>query len=417
MKRAKVNAMTTNNHLNFEELDSKTYEDYSKTANELLEVEHLDFENSKYLAKVLFLLKRHDESIEQLERALSQKSDDESIALIAVNHFQKGDYENSLKFLDECLERDPENQTLLSYAMMSYEFQNDYENAVRCGKRILKCNSKNISVINRLIDCHIELENYEKCLDYISQIEYEDSYKKASILHKAGRYEECIEESRKIQTVKSYRLAGMSYHKLGNTVKAVKYLYKSYEKDPNIDTLFEIAEIYFEAGDYGRAIHFLNDALLHDPLSIEAHTKIAHAYLNTSHWDDAVEYAKKAIKISKKVPQAYIILAEAYFQLESGNVEKTLEVLDEGIGENPESEDLWMEKGGYSFPYDMFTFKESYEKAISLNPKNPDIYHEYIYLLIMNDELEAAKRYYNQMLFYNPLFEKSFEELKKSMYL
>ena len=33
MKRAKVNAMTTNNHLNFEELDSKTYEDYSKTAN------------------------------------------------------------------------------------------------------------------------------------------------------------------------------------------------------------------------------------------------------------------------------------------------------------------------------------------------------------------------------------------------
>lgn len=417
MKRAKVNAMTTNNHLNFEELDSKTYEDYSKTANELLEVEHLDFENSKYLAKVLFLLKRHDESIEQLERALSQKSDDEAIALIAINHFQKKDYEKALKLLEKCLERDFENETLLSYAMMSYEFQNDYENAVRCGKRILKCNSKNISVINRLIDCHIELENYEKCLDYISQIEYEDSYKKASILHKAGRYEECIEESRKIQTAKSYRLAGMSYHKLGNTVKAVKYLYKSYEKDPNIDTLFEIAEIYFEANDYGRAIHFMNESLLHDPLNIEAHIKIACAYLNTSNWHDAVEYAKKAIGISKKVPQAYITLAEAYFQLEGGSVEKTLEILDEGISENPESEELWMKKGGYSFPYDMFTFKESYEKAISLNPKNPDIYHEYIYLLIMNDELEAAKRYYNQMLFYNPLFEKSFEELKKSMYL
>ena len=134
MKRAKVNAMTTNNHLNFEELDSKTYEDYSKTANELLEVEHLDFENSKYLAKLLFLLKRHDESIEQLERALSQKSDDEAIDLIAINHFQKKDYEKALKLLEKCLERDCENETLLSYAMMSYEFQNDYENAVRCGK-------------------------------------------------------------------------------------------------------------------------------------------------------------------------------------------------------------------------------------------------------------------------------------------
>ena len=417
MKKAKVNAMTTNNHLNFEELDSKTYEDLSKTANELLEVEHLDFDNRKYLAKVLFLLKRHDESIEQLEMAISKKSDDETQALIAINHFQNEDYENALKILDECLERDPENETLLSYAMMSYEFQKDYKNAIRCGNRILKCNSKNTSLINRLIDYHMELENYEMCLAYIGQIEYEDFYKKASILYKAGRYEECIEESRKIRTAESYRLAGRSYHKLGNTVKAVKYLYRSYEKDSNINTLFEIAEIYFEAGDYGRAIHFLNDSLLHDPLSIEAHAKIAQAYLNTSHWDDAVEYAKKAIQISKKVPQAYIILAEAYFQLESGNVEKTLEILDEGIHENPESEELWMEKGGHSFPYDMFSFKESYEKAISLNPKNPDIYHEYIYLLIMNDEIEEAKRYYNQMLFYNPLFEKSFEELKKSMYL
>ena len=92
-------------------------------------------------------------------------------------------------------------------------------------------------------------------------------------------------------------------------------------------------------------------------------------------------------------------------------------ILDEGISENPESEELWMKKGGYSYPYDIFAFKESYEKAINLNPKNLDIYHEYIYLLIINDELEAAKRYYNQMLFYNPLFEKIFEELKKSMYL
>ena len=88
MKKAKVNSMTTNNHLNFEELDSKTYEDLSKIANELLEVEHLDFDNRKYLAKVLFLLKRHDESIEQLEMAISKKSDDETQALIAINHFQ-----------------------------------------------------------------------------------------------------------------------------------------------------------------------------------------------------------------------------------------------------------------------------------------------------------------------------------------
>lgn len=91
-KKFKTYVMTTGNHLNnFVELDSKIMDELLKTTDELLKVEHLDLENSKYLAKVLFCLGKYDESIEQLEKILSLKSDDEHImTYIGINHFKKG---------------------------------------------------------------------------------------------------------------------------------------------------------------------------------------------------------------------------------------------------------------------------------------------------------------------------------------
>ena len=87
--------MTTNNHLNnFIKLDSKILEEHLKTVEELLEVKNLDLDNTKYLADILFCLERYDESIEQLKKILSLKSDDsEIITNIGINYFKNKDYE------------------------------------------------------------------------------------------------------------------------------------------------------------------------------------------------------------------------------------------------------------------------------------------------------------------------------------
>ena len=410
--------MTTNSHLkNFVDIDLKTLEELSKIADELLEVEHLDADNTEYLAKALFCLGKYDESIEQLERILSLKSDDEqAMSNIGINYFLKEDYDTAIAYFNKSLERDSDNVTVLSYKMLSHAFLKEYDNAIECGEQILKGNSKNTLVINRLIDYHFELENYNDCLDYISQIEYKDDYKKALILYESKRYEECIEASSKIKTAESYFLAGKAYHKLGNTLKAVRYLNKSYEKDLNIDALFEIGEIYFEAEDYRRSVTFLKKVLVHDDSNIEAYNKIAVAYLNSGNWHDAIEYGEKALEISAQVPQAYITIAEAHFQLE-GNFEKSKQIIDKGICQNPDSPELWAQKGGYNFPEDYFAFRHAYEKALSLSPNDCAIHKEYIYLLLLGDDEEEAKLHYNQMLLSNPLFEKSFQELKKSMFL
>lgn len=410
--------MTTNNHLtDFAQIDSGIMDELSKTADELLKVEHLDSDNRQYLAKALFCLERYDESIEQFKRILSLESDDEKImTYIAINYFKKGDYKTALEYFDRCLETDPENGSILSYEMLCFEFLKEYKKAVECAERILKSDAKNAQVISRLIDYHYNLKNYNECFYYINKIKFKDHYKKALILFKTKRFEECIEETGKIRTAESYHLAGKAHYELGNIVKAVKYLNKSYEKDFNIDTLFEICEIYFEAEDPARAVHYLKSILIHDENNLKAYSKLAYAYLESGKWYDAIEYAEKALKISKKMPEVYITLAEAYFQLDC-NVEKSLEIIDEGLSENPESVELLIEKGGTSYPHDLAAFKESFEKAMNLNPSNMKTYKKYIYLLLLNEETEEAKKWYNQMLLYNPLFEKSFEEVRKSFFL
>ena len=408
--------MTTINHLNnFAEIDSEIQQQYSKTADELLEVEHLDLDNTEYLAKLLFCLGRYDESIEQFERILSIKCDDENVmADIGINYFKKRDNGTALKYFDNCLERDPDSESLLSYKMLSHEFLKDYGRAIECGERIIRKNSKNTSAVKRLIDYHLKLKNYEECLYYIGQIEYDDKYKKALVLYELHRFEECIEVARKIKTAESYRLVAKSYLELKNVVKAVKYLYKSYEKDFNVDMLFEISDIYFEAEEYKKSIYFLKEALLHDDSNAEIYSKIGFAYLKSDNWSDAIEYAQKALDISKKVPQAYVTLAEAHIQLELGNYEKPKEIIEEGIRENPDSPELWIERGDLNFNDDLIAFVKSYERAMELNPKDYNICLKCAKLLLLAGEVEAAKPWYNQLLLLNPLFEKSFEELQKS---
>lgn len=404
--------MTTINHLsNFEELDFKTTEELSNTADELLAVEHLDSDNTKYLAGILLSLGRYGESIEQLERILTMKSnDEETIALIAISHFKNKDYRTAIEYINRGLEINPEDERLLSYKMLCCEFLDEYASAIRCGEKILKNHPKSTHIIRHLIDCHLKAKNYDKCLYYLDQIKYMDHYEKALILYEAEMYEKCIKEARQVRTAKSLHLIGKSHQKLGNTLKAARYLYRSYEKDPNVDILFEIAEIYFDVMDYKRSITFLEMVLSHDEKNIKAHCRIAKAYFESSNWHGAIEYAERALEISRKVPEAYITLADAYF-FSGTNSEKVMEILDEGISENPESARLWAKKGNMEFNHDLYTFRQSYEKAISLNPSNYNIYEEYIFLLMINNETEEAKKWYNQMLLFNPLFEESFQDL------
>lgn len=96
--------MTTNYHLNdFIELDSKILEDLSDTADELLEVEHLDLDNREYLAKALFCLGRYGESIEQFKGILSLKADDEKA--ISLNPSDQSFYLESIYLMmDDNLE-------------------------------------------------------------------------------------------------------------------------------------------------------------------------------------------------------------------------------------------------------------------------------------------------------------------------
>ena len=132
--------MTTENHLNeFVQINPETRKDLQNTAEELSKVEHLDLDNRQYLASVLFSLGRYDESIEEFERILSIKENDEKIiADIAICHYKRGNYTIALKYLKRGLEITPESESMLTYEMLCFEFLEDFENAIKTDKKIIK---------------------------------------------------------------------------------------------------------------------------------------------------------------------------------------------------------------------------------------------------------------------------------------
>ena len=88
-----------------------------------------------------------------------------------------------------------------------------------------------------------------------------------------------------------------------------------------------------------------------------------------------------------------------------------MEIIENAIAENPDSADLWVEKGDLLFCHDLVESGRAYQKAIELEPNDCSIYVRYIDLLILAGEEEMAKIPYNQLLLINPLYEKSFQEL------
>ena len=77
------------------------------------------------------------------------------------------------------------------------------------------------------------------------------------VLFKLKKYEEAIKKLKNIKTAESYRLMGECYEKLNKPSKAIRCLTKAYEKDSDIEILFEIAEITMKNNYPQRTISIL----------------------------------------------------------------------------------------------------------------------------------------------------------------
>lgn len=357
------------------------------------------------LGKALFFNGEYLESIKHLEKSNDPRSD----AYIGLNYYKMNDYPSAIRHLRNFL-RDNRNETILSYLMLSYENEHDFKNAVKCGDMLLEINPENDSVKVHLADCHYKAREYEKSLIYLNELnDSKLKYKKALVLFKLKRYIEAIEEVKSMKTVEAYRLMSRSYERLGKPAKAVMCMQNAYKLDYNVETLFEIAEIYSKNANHQNAANIMERILRTDPENEKALEMIAESHFELQNFELALTYCNDLLKVNEKNYKAYLILSETYMYLNDSV--KSIEYAEKGLEMNPESSDLWIQKAWAYYPTDFEEFKKSFEKALKLEPNNITNYIRLIEQCRWEGESENAQRYYERLLFYNPACTMSFDEI------
>ena len=149
----------------FKKFSENPYSDAIKFLKDYIEVEPTD-ETHFELGKALFLNDEYDESIRYLKLSSNPKSD----AYIGLDYYRMKDFPNAVRHFNDFL-KDYENETILSYLMLSYEKLKDWRNAAITGERLLEIRPKNESVKLRMVDYHCSLREYEKSLSYINELE------------------------------------------------------------------------------------------------------------------------------------------------------------------------------------------------------------------------------------------------------
>ena len=397
----------------FKEFSETPYEDSIKFLTEYIEVEPSQ-EAFFELGKALFFNEDYDESIEYLEKCSCPKAN----AYLGLDYYRKEDFKRAIDYFKEFL-KDIKNETILNYLMISYEKENDLADAILTGDDILEINPKNTSVILRLVDYHFTLKQYERSLDCIRLYEntkdfyepYDEKlkFRKAEVLFHLKRYEDAIRLLRKLKTVESYHLISRSYERLGKPSKAVRYLMKSYELDRNVETLFEISDFHFRNDSYVSAVNILRDILDINPNDERALERIARAYMKNHDRHFAVEYAERLLEVNERNITSYVVLSNMEYIF--GDLDKAMEYIDRGLEMNSESAELWFDKAWVHDPRDFEQFKKSLERGLHLEPNNVKNHLRLIDECLWEDEKDNAERYYEKMLFYNPTFSKSFDEI------
>ena len=390
----------------FKQFSETPYEDSIKFLKEYLDMEKSD-EAFFELGKALFLNEDYDESIEYLKKAKNFKA----AAYLGLDYYRKKDYPNAIRHFNEFLKENT-NETVLTYLMISHEKNHEWKNAIRCGEELLEINPDNYSIKCRLIDYHFNLREYEKSLYYINELDCKKlRHKKGMVLFHLKRYGEAIEELKNVKTLEAYKLISKSYENLKKPQKAIMYLSKAYEKDPNTEILFEISEISFKYGFHTHSISILEEILMENPKNEKVLEKIARNYLELQKFELVIMYCEELLKVNEDNFNAYLLLSETYPYLDDNY--KALELAEKGLKINPESADLWIQKAWAIYPFDFEEFVKCYENALKLEPNNTENYAKLIWYCSLEDRQDYAHKYYEKLLFYNPAFVKSFEEVTK----
>jgi putative PEP-CTERM system TPR-repeat lipoprotein len=186
--------------------------------------------------------------------------------------------------------------------------------------------------------------------------------------------------------------------KSGQTQAAITTL-SSVLKDTTQDVqlLSMAGEVYMQAGDYPKATEYFTRASQLSPKAPELHTALGLSKLAQGDSNSATSEMETAVKLDTRSPQAEVMLAMTQLRLK--NYDKALAAatnLEKRQADNPLAQNL---KGAaYLGKQDFAHARESFEKALTLQPSNFPAALNLAQLDLKDKKPELAKKRFETML-------------------
>ncbi|MFO7874331.1 MAG: tetratricopeptide repeat protein [Bacteroidales bacterium] len=179
------------------------------------------------------------------------------------------------------------------------------------------------------------------------------------------------------QDKEELREAGYRAMEEGNIAEAISKYRAVLEVDStDYDARLALGRLYRRAGECDSALHFFEMMFRNDSTDVEALHGMANCYMDEGKMGEAVNHAKKAVKLMPEHVPSYLLLAKALSF--DGQIDEAIAVYQQANQADNTWAEVWAGLGRmYYWKSRPFTAKGYYEKAVSLDPENSSIQAEF----------------------------------------
>jgi len=366
--------------------------------NQAEEIAPYDIDLYYTKATIFSQLRRYNKAIEQYKKALAYADDEEKediLMQLAFEYENAGQYEQSIRTLQEILEERPENEMALYELGFCYDHIDQIDEGKKFFLSFIDEHPYSYIAWFNLGITYSKLKLYEKAIEaYDFSIAIKEDFTSAQI-NKASCYTQNSEYEKAIECY----------------TETLEYD----EDDPMIFTF--IGECYEKMEQYDRAIYYYRKAILTDNYMPDAWFGLANVYYELGMDKEALSYIEEAIEKDSSNYEFYHLRGDILIQL--GNSIAAILDYEKVLEHNSEDEEIYIDTAlAYQDMNDIEEAIKVFQEGIDKQAENAKLLYNFAAFLLRNNKTVLAYYYLNIALesFYDQraeLFE-AFEEAKNN---
>ncbi len=328
----------------------------------------------------------------------------------------KESFHDRFSFWSKMIEMYPDKSRGYYDMALAYKTNQQYPQADSLFMEAIKRNPENKKIYYQLFDMYDKTGKYEKVEEYARKLfkylpeDHIGNYFLGKSLFNRGRKAEAIPYIEKaIAMCRNLKppnnlvpppwaiLLAASYTYNNQIKPSIAILDKVLAKTRIPDAILYQGMNYYIQGDSAGAKDYFNQALSVQP---ELYIQLMEFYNKRGNYNEVKRIAAKGEQL-KQPPMYYYFLVSAYINTQE--YDKARELLDKGIGQYPGEKNLVMLSGELSYKMnDTKTALACFEKALSLNQNDPEIWYFIGNTYALTDNGQKAHEAFDRCLSLNP---------------